>query len=235
MGYLYTQGAARIVAEPCEYKHRFGGEPIHCIENRSDTEFVLHSLYILDTTDLAVPRVLPGRKWLPLYYPMFNDGAEIAYQVVADDSIVVHRVYGDLFTDLWEDYQWPSNRLPEHRIGVRPLSYDDQKTLVYGFTAAEHLNDDSISKGDKEYLRRCGYPFTQVGGIQRMMQSVPEQTCANVECKNCDYSNQHTVFAVVWNDPVPGFKLWGEYGGYTQIIFQMCPICQTIQVCSRCD
>jgi hypothetical protein len=233
MGYFITEKAARVVPGRSKYRHRFGGHPMHRVVGRPEQRFTLHCLYLLNTDDPGLPRVLQQRQWLPLYYPLFNNGCDFAYEVVGDEEIVVHRV-----SDRGQkDFPYPGfpKQVPERSVRVAPLSYDEQKTLVFAFTAQDQLNQEAISRSDQAFLKRHGYPFTQVGGIQFMMQGVPRNECPNPGCKYADCSNMHEVFAVVWNRPVPDFMLWGELGDFVQIIYQVCPCCSTIYTRNRCD
>lgn len=234
MGHFITGKAVRVVPGASKYGHRFGGRPLHRMIGRKHRTLNVHCLYVLNTDDPALPSLLKRRRWLPLYYPLFNDACDFAYKVVSDTEIAVHLLTGATAFDDCPYDGYPAE-LPEHSVRLESLSYSTQKTLVFAFTAFDNLNDDALSTADRQFIKRSGYPFTQIGGIQRMIQGVPEQRCPNKECKYAEYSNMHDVFAVVWNNPVPGFKVWGEYSDYSQLIFQLCPKCSTIYVCNRCD
>lgn len=233
MGYFTTGKVVRVTAGTSKYHHRFGGRPLHRVVGRSKHRFTLHCLYLLNTDDPSLPRVLPKGRWLPLYYPLFNNACEFAYEVLDDDRIAIHRISDRVQKDF--PYKGYPEELPARPVRLKPLSYEEQKTLVYAFTARDCLNEDAISSADRKLLNRCGYPFTQVGGIQQMTQGVPEQRCPNPRCEYASYSNMHKLFAVVWNKPIPSFLIWGEYGDCSQIVFQVCPKCSTIHVCNRCD
>lgn len=230
MGNFYTAKAALISPHAGDYPHRFGGQVLHKALGQAAKHLHLHCLYLFATDDPALPDLLPNCKWLPLYYPMFNDACDFAYQVLSDEEIVVHEVSNSESDDF--PYEGFPRLLPEHAVSARSLTYDEQKTLVYSFVARDHLAERAISEVDKEFLKKTEYPFTQLGGIQYMTQGVPQQRCPNQKCECSKYSNMHKVFGVVWNNPVPGFQLWGD--DYSQIIFQICPECSTICVCNRC-
>lgn len=233
MAHFTTDKAVRVTPGSGKYKHRFGGLPLHRVRGPTKRLIALHCLYLFDTSDPALPRILRNRSWLPLYYPMMNNACDFAYRVVSDDEIVVHLISDGPHEDF--PYEGFPEELPEQRVRLERLSYDDQKTLVYAFTARDCLSEEAISMRDRRFLKDSGYPFTQVGGIQYMMQGVPELRCPNSKCKYAEYSNMHEVFAVVWNNPIPGFKLWGEYGDFSQIVYQVCPKCSTVFACNRCD
>lgn len=232
MSYFHASSTVKIASGVGEHGHRFGGTPQHTIRGAHADETNVHCLYLLDCDDPALPGVLKGRRWLPLYYPLFNNACDFAYQIHSDTEIEIHLVSDDQDYDFpYEDYP---KTLPENPVHVQPLSYEQGKTLVYYFNAEFELTRDAVSDADKEFVRGLGYPFTQIGGIQYMMQGRPERKCPNPNCEYSDFSNMHTIFGVVWNNPVPDFKIWGEYGDYNQLIFQICPKCPTIWVCNRC-
>ena len=60
-----------------EQKHHFGGKPIHKIKNWSLKNLNLHCLYLFDLNDPAMPKLLNGCRWLPLYYPLFENCPKI--------------------------------------------------------------------------------------------------------------------------------------------------------------
>lgn len=230
MGYFYTKKSTVIEPSPGPYKHRFGGVPSHRFTGDDATDLNVHCLYELDTSDSALPNLLRGHPTLPLYYPLFNDACDFSYQVVSPSEVKIHLVSNDVQPDF--PYEGFPPVLPEHSVNARALSYSEQKTLVYAFTAASELNENAISAKDKQFLKSIGYPCTQIGGIHRMAQGVPSNRCANPDCK--DEFPTHYVIAVVWNTPIPDFYLWGEYSASSQIIFQICSKCRTIHACNRC-
>jgi len=233
MGYFHIEKAALVAPQRGQYPHRFGGPIRHRLVGDGSDSLNVHCLYLFATADPAIPNVLPEREFLPLYYPLFNNACDFAYQVVSDEEVRIHLVSDVAYDDF--PYEEFPDILSEHPVSARQLTYDEQKTLVYAFTARDCLNNKAISESDRKFLTKNGYPFTQLGGIQYMTQGVPEQKCPNPDCEYADFSNMHDVFAVVWNNPIPGFQIWGEYGDYSQIIFQICPKCPTIHVCNRCD
>jgi len=98
--------------------------------------------------------------------------------------------------------------------------------------------NESLNEVDRQFLADSGYPFTQLGGIHRMWQSIPAVSCPNQKCENHRYTQSLEVFAVVWNHPVPGMDLWDapptDDGEEIQTIFEMCPPCESTYVCNRC-
>jgi hypothetical protein len=233
MSYFHVGPTVKIASGAGEYQHRFGGQPQHTIRGVHADATHVHCLYLLDCHDPDLPSVIRGRRWLPLYYPLFNNACDFAYQIHSDTEIEIHLVSDGPENDFpCEDY--PAS-LPEHAVHIQPLTYEQEKTLVYYFNAEFELSSDCVSSADKEFVRALGYPFTQIGGIQYMTQGRPERECPNPKCEYHKFSNMHTIFGVVWNNPVPDFQIWGEYGDFSQLIFQICPKCPTIWVCNRCD
>ena len=72
-----------------------------------------------------------------------------------------------------------------------------------------------------------------------MWQGVPDVPCPNTKCKYHKFNCFMDVFAVVWNRPVPNVYLWDDDPDTrddleVQVIYQICPECQSIYVCNRC-
>lgn len=232
MSYFHGGPTVKIDFGAGDYAHRFGGKPQHQIRGNNRKLTTLHCLYLLDCADPGLPSIVAGQRWLPLYYPLFNNACEFAYELLSDDEIKIH-----LVSEPPEEH-FPYDAypvvLPQRDVHLRTLSYEEEKTLVYYFNAEFANLGKAISVDDLKFVRDLGYPFTQLGGIQYMTQGKPEQRCPNPKCEYNDFSNMHTIFGVVWNNPVPGFQIWGEYGDYSQLIYQICPKCHTIYVCNRC-
>ncbi|WP_028581973.1 hypothetical protein [Desulfogranum japonicum] len=210
--------------------HRFGGKPIHSVTNQAMKKCHLHCLYIFDLQDLKMPQLLDNSRWLPLYYPLYNNACDFSYQVLSEHEIFIHHL-GDSSTDENFPYDNYPPILPERQIATEPLTYDQQKTLIFSFLAEEY---GVVSDSDTQIVQNLQYPFTQIGGIQEMVQGFPEDIlCPNKKCTYREYSNME-VFAVVWNRPISDFCIWGDTMDDCQLIFQICPMCKTIHVCNRC-
>lgn len=205
MSSFFVCSTTKIEAGVSEYGHRFGGKPLHSIRGVQALDINVHCLYLLDCSDPALPTIVQGHRWLPLYYPLFNNACDFAYQIHSDHEIEIHLVSEGPEKDFpYEDYP---TQLPEHPVYVKPISYDQEKTLVYFFNAEFESSKGALSNTDLEFVSGLGYPFTQIGGIQYMTQGRPERSCPNPNCEYHDFSNMHTVFGVVWNNPVPGFQV----------------------------
>lgn len=232
MGYFLNERAAIVAPLAGSFPHRFGGKPIHKFTGKPAKSLHVHCLYILSTSDPALPRVLTDVQWLPLYYPLFNNACDFAYKVISDDEVHIFLADDEVYPDF--PYEGYPLVLPEHPVSSRALEYEEQKTLVYAFNAIDSGHREALSVADRALLQEIEYPCTQLGGIQQMTQGVMEQECPNPDCTYAAWSNHHEIFAVVWNNPVPGFQMWGEHMDDSQIIFQICPKCETICVCNRC-
>lgn len=221
------------------FHHRFGGPPAHRgVKPRGNSQ-PLHLLYTFDTRDRLVPVRLPRVRYLPLYYCFPYNGGAVGYRVVSDKEIkILYLETKQVETDFpYEDYPI---EFPETPVSLTPISYEEHKTLVYYLTCEDYnLQKKYFSEGDRTFLKQSGYPFTQLGGIQRLWQDVPEIPCPNRKCKYHKFACFMQVFAVVWNQPVTNVYLWDddpESRDYceVQVIFQICPLCHSIYASNQC-
>lgn len=218
------------------FRHRFGGTPTHRgIKPRGSSQ-PLHLLYSFDTKDPLFPVRVRGVRHLPLYYCFPYNAGALGYRVVSDDEIKIlymetKRVEPDF------PYENFPNEFPEKPVSLVPISYEEHKTLVYYLAWEDYrLDKKDLSEPDKTFIKESGYPFTQLGGIQRMWQDVPQAPCPDKTCENHRYNFFLEVFAVVWNQPIPNLYLWTKKRDEweVQIIYQICPKCRAIYVCNRC-
>jgi hypothetical protein len=219
------------------FQHRFGGSSAHRgVVPRGNSQ-PLHLLYTFDTTDPSFPIHLPKARFLPLYYCFPYNGGGVGYRIVSDEEIEIlsmetNRVERDF---PYENYP---DTFPETPISLAPISYEEHKTLVYYLYCQDnYLEEECLSDKDRQFIEQSGYPFTQLGGIQRMWQDIPDVFCPNKQCDNHKSRDSMDVFAVVWNQPVQGIYLWdddAEYESNTQLIFQICSLCHSIHACNRC-
>lgn len=229
---------ARVVSNvPSSFHHSFGGTPAYRgIKPRGNSR-PLHLLYTFDTKDPLVPVRVPRVRYLPLFYCFPYNAGAVGYQVVSNSEIkILYMETKQVEPDFpYENYP---NEFPETPVSLTPISYEDHKTLVYYLTLEDYnLQRKHLSEDDRAFLKQIGYPFTQLGGIQRMWQDVPDVPCPNRKCEYHKYNCFMQVFAVVWNNPVPNVYLWDddpESAWEVQTIFQMCPLCRSIYVCNRC-
>lgn len=237
MSGFVMKSIARVVPNvACSFQHRFGGRPAHRgIKPRGSSQ-PLHLLYTFDTKDPLVPVRVPGSRYLPLYYCFPYNAGAVGYRVVSDEEIkILYMETKHVQPDFpYENYP---NEFPETPVSLTPISYDEHKTLVYYLTCEDYNLHEYFSKEDRAFLKQTDYPFTQLGGIQRMWQDIPEAACPNKQCAYHKHNCFMQVFAVVWNQPVPKVYLWDDdpkSRWEIQTIFQICPLCNSIYVCNRC-
>jgi hypothetical protein len=133
---------------------------------------------------------------------------------------------------------------PERRVCLTPISYEQHKTLVFYLEGGKKaLSDDDR----KLVMDEFHHPFTQIGGIHRMWQGIPNVPCPNPACENSKHDCFMEVFAVVWNQPHKEVYLWEKPPAIkyqwqketddfcdAQVIFQICLTCFSIHACNRC-
>ncbi len=141
-------------------------------------------------------------------------------------------------------YENYPSAFPERQVRLAPIAYEQHKSLVFYLEAGE----EALSDEDRKLIfEEYNYPFTQLGGIHRMWQDIPDAACPYASCPNSEYSSRMDVFAVIWNQPHKGVFLWekpetkrysweveGEDHCDIQVIFQVCPKCFAIHACNRC-
>jgi len=228
---------ARVVPNVVgSFHHRFGGTPAHRgIKPRGNSQ-ALHLLYTFDTRDPLVPVRVRGARYLPLYYCFPYNAGAVGYRVISDEEIkILYMETKHVQPDFpYENYP---NEFPETPVSLTAITYEEHKTLVYYLTCEDYNLRKYLSKEDRAFLKQTGYPFTQLGGIQRMWQDIPEAPCPNKQCEYYKHNCFMEVFAVVWNHPVPRVSLWDDdpkSRWEVQTIFQICPLCNSIYACNRC-
>lgn len=233
MGFLNPDNMCRIAEGKSEYSHRFGGSAAHKFDASRFPDLLLHCIYMLDTKDPLMPEIVPNCSMLPLYYGMLNDGFEMAYQVVNDSEILIHEADGYLDLDLFEERDWPCpyEVIPEERVKVVSLNAEERRAVQYFVECSEDSTLAAPTADDQKLLNSINYPFTQIGGEHVLEQGQPTGLCANPQCNSMNVD----VFAVVWNKPTSNFCLWGKWGTYVQIVYELCGDCHTIHVCNRCS
>ncbi len=228
-------GMARVVVgESSNFRHRFGGMPTYngIVPPRNSQP--LHLLYTFDTNDPLFPVSIPGIRYLPLFYCFPYNAGDLGYRMISEDQIEILHL-----TPKRTEPNFPYPNYPDHfsetSVKLVPITYEEHKTLVHYLTYEQHFLKSFLSETDRNFIKENAYPFTQLGGIQRMWQGIPEINCPNKRCENHKLGVSQEVFAVVWNQPVPDVFLWSEDSDdEIQIIFQICTNCQAISVCNRC-
>ena len=238
-GFVMTSVARVVPGATSSFHHRFGGSPLHRGIVPNGNSQPLHLLYTFDTTDPLFPVRLPHARYLPLFYCFPYNAGDVGYRVISDDEIEILHMQNE-YVERDFPYENYPNEFPETPVSLVPISYEEHKTLVYHLACEDYFVEDEFkSASDRTFLKQSGYPFTQLGGIQRMWQDVPTVPCPNKWCENHEFDCFMEVFAVVWNQPVPGVYLWDndpEFRDDTEIqtIFQICSLCHSIYACNRC-
>jgi hypothetical protein len=216
------------------FRHVFGGKPNHKGITPKGCSLPLHLLYTFDTADPAFPLQIPGIRSLPLYYCFPYNAGACGYRVKSDTEIEVLYMETKSVEQDFPYTNYPSV-FPERPVRLVPISYDHHKSLVFYF---ETDDKNALSDADKHLIfQEYQYPFTQLGGIHRMSQGVPNVACPNPSCEYKDYRGAMDVFAVVWNQPHSGVFLWDDETADdcdVQVIFQICRKCYSIHACNRC-
>lgn len=223
---------ARVVPNQISaFQHLFGGSPTHRGIVPHGNIQPLHLLYTFDTDDPLFPIHIPGIRYLPLYYCFPYNAGAMSYRVVSDDEIQI------LFMEtnhVEHDFPYENypNEFPAVPVSLVPISNEENGILTRSVLTDDWFDIESLPKSDRQFLRQSCYPFTQIGGEQRMWQGVPDAYTYN---QRWHHKELMDVFAVIWNNPVPNVHLWDdEPNDDTQIIFQFCPKCHSIYVCNRC-
>jgi hypothetical protein len=215
------------------FHHVFGGPGKHLGVTPQGCTQPLHLVYTFDTTDPAFPFQIPGIRYLPLYYSFPYNAGACGYQVKSETQIEVLYMETKVVAPKFPYDNYPSE-FPKRDVRILQLSYEQYKTLVYFLEA----DDAPLSEEDHKLIEDdFHYPFTQLGGVHRMWQGIPDVPCPNKSCVNSRTDNEMEVFAVVWNEPHKGVFLWekDDNGGCDiQTIFQVCPKCYSIHACNRC-
>ncbi|HTB84539.1 MAG TPA: hypothetical protein VK742_12865 [Candidatus Sulfotelmatobacter sp.] len=242
-GFILNKVARVVEGTDEQFRHIFGGPRLHSGTTPLGCDAPLHLLYVFDTEDPAFPLKVPGIRYLPLYYSFPYNAGACGYRLVSETEIeVLYMETKEVERDFpYENY--PSE-FPEREVRLLPISNGQHKTLVFYLEAGEEaLSDDDR----KLILDEFQYPFTQLGGIHRMWQDVPEVRCPNPACGNSKFTCFMEVFAVIWNQPHKGVFLWekphkAEHSWQkdyedtcdVEVIFQICPKCHSIHACNRC-
>jgi len=234
----FAQANRLVAGKRSKFDHRFGGQSRHSGLRFRKSKVHLHLLYDLDLNDPLIPIKLPNATRLPLYCPFVHDGAEMDYQIISDERIRILRLSN---TKVVADHPYENypESFPSMPVSIEPISYDLHKTLAFAAKAEEDgISLWDLSDKDQALLKRLDWPFSfaQLGGLHWMIQGYPSSLCPDPRCRlHKQGEGTMIVFAVIWNTPAPGISLWGEYGNYVQIIYEVCPECMSIKACNQCD
>ena len=231
--FILTKVARVVEGTDKKFRHVFGGASKYKGTTPKGCKLPLQLVYTFDTSDPAFPLQIPGIRDLPLYYSFQYNAGACGYRVKSETEIEVLYMETKKVERDFPYAGYPSE-FPERQVRLLPISYDEHKTLVFYLEAGR----DALSDSDRNLISRdFRYPFTQLGGIHRMWQGIPDVACPNSACEYSKYRGCFMdVFAVVWNQPHTGVFLWdgGDDTDDVQVIFQVCPKCHSIHACNRC-
>jgi hypothetical protein len=238
-GFLLTKVARVVEGADRNFRHVFGGPSKHKGVTPKGCDLPLHLVYSFDTADPAFPLQIPGIRYLPLYYSFPYNAGACGYRVKSETEIeVLYMETRKAETDF--PYANYPSVFPERQVYLSPISYDQHKTLVYWLQVDNGALGRELALSDcdrKLIFDEFRYPFTQLGGIHRMWQGIPDAVCPDPSCVNHKHGSFMDVLAVVWNQPHPGVFLWDfddQPRDDVQVIFQICPKCHAVHACNRC-
>lgn len=173
---FHTKRIAKLrTGRPGKYQHFFGGPPRHRGATPKGRRHPVHLIYDLDLNDPKLGLQFPGITRLPLYNAIQYNCCEMIYRVADDETIEILSLSNRKWLPDHPYKDYPPE-FPQAPVVAEQISYDDYKTLVFGFSTSNHpfVNMWSdLSDQDRQRARELQYPFTQVGGTQFMWQGVP--------------------------------------------------------------
>lgn len=256
--YTFLFGDYRIAAATSgrsKYGHTFGGPHDRKGTSREDCNGILiHLLHRLDLTDPAIPIAIPGVRWLPFYYCFDFRANDLGYHLISDEELVAFFPKND--PNVSKEESWPSWRddepypreFPKSPIQIATYDYD-ATDLEDAYLWAGVFGIGKLSKRDQVAAKKrvaelmddlgLGAPETEEDYKEALpspfMQGKPDSPCLNPTCSNRKKRGQLTPIALMPAEPVTGVHTFGQWGGGVQLIFQMCPKCNTIRVSNQCD
>lgn len=217
--------------------------------SREDCNGILiHLLHRIDLTDPVVPLSIPGVRWLPLYYCFDFRANEIGYRLKSDEELVTFFPVDD--RNVSAEESWPDDNFPlefpRSSIQVQPENYDPtrlndayQWAGVFGIGMLSKRDQAAAKKRVAKLMDSLGMdaPETESELEEALSspftQGKPRSPCLNPQCPNHHVRGQLTPIALMPAEPVKGVHTFGEWGGGVQLVFQMCPKCQTIRVSNQ--
>lgn len=207
----FIRGSACIPVEGVgRHKHSFGGTLSRPVIPPG-CSVPCHLLYTIDTEDPMFPVRIDGVRYLPLIYCQQYNAAAISYRVEGESIIV------DWIESLDWDKDFPyenyPSEFPRRDIVLRPVDLE----FLRKEEEADVDTDTNVSR---------------FGEWHWLCQGVPDVKCRNPQCG----TGRMDVFGVVYNEPVPGVRLWDPDEDWSDVetIYQICSACASIQVCNRC-
>ncbi len=233
------------------YGHTFGGRHDRKGTSREACDGILiHLLHRLDLNDPAIPIVIPGVRWLPLYYCFDFRANDLGYRLVSEESLVTFFPRDD--PNVTRDEEWPAAdyppEFPRSSIEVAPYPYDPTK-LDDAYAWAGVFGIGRLSKTDQTAAKERAAQEAELLGLDApetdedyrdalsrpFVQGKPDVVCLNPSCPNHTQTGQLSTIALVPAEPVKGVHTFGRWGSGVQLIFQLCGRCYTIRVSNQSD
>lgn len=233
------------------YGHTFGGPHDRKGTSREECDGIwIHLLHRLNLEDPAIPIVIPGVRWLPLYYCFDFRANDLGYRLLSEESLTTF--FPDDDPDVTNREEWPDegypSEFPSSPIKIEAHDYDPAN-LEDAYAWAGIFGIDKLSRADRSAVKKRvseemdSYGFTppetekefQEALSRPFMQSKPNRRCLNPGCPNRKRKGQLSTIALLPAEPVKGVYTFGRWGGGVQLIVQMCRKCHTIRVSNQCD
>lgn len=223
---LPSRGCRLRAGVESAYGHRFGGPVRHEFMGPGSEGLCVHLLYSLDLHDPRLELKLPGVQHLPLYYPFRHHASGLAYRVRTERTIQIITPPDEGVHRFWPYWDYPEH-FPELPVELVPITYEEQKTLVFA-----SVLPGALSEADQLLTDGYSQSFPQVEGWFNLMQDEPGGACPNPSCLETHLK----VFVAVPDEPVPGLRLWTrEQVECVVVLFQVCTRCGTVVASHETD
>ena len=116
---------------------------------------LIHLLHRFDLRDPAIPIVIPGVRWLPLYYCFDFCANQLAYRLISDDAPITFFPADD--PNVTEHESWPGEDFPLEfpKSTIKITEYDYDPTDLEGAYAwAGIFGIGKLSKANRAVLKR---------------------------------------------------------------------------------
>ncbi len=226
--------------------HKWGGATTYTGLQPNPDHPPFHLLFRLNLNDPQIPVELkPSLSWLPLLCGIRYGACDLGYQVISDTEVKVLTVS----EDPWDDFPYKNypDKLPVEDVTVYQYAYDsanaDDVLFYGGIFGFDHLTPLQLSSVEKaviakglydpevddedvhEFIRDVGFPY---------LQGSPDDVCPDPQCENHQRIASLRTFAIFSEADDRLQALWGQGGEDLQIIYQICPLCQTIRTTNEC-
>jgi hypothetical protein len=207
-------------------------------------------LHRLDLSDPAIPIVIPGVRWLPLYYCFDFRANDLGYRLLSEESLVTF--FPDDDPNVASEESWPDDNypleFPKSSIEVARYPYDPTKlddayawAGVFGIDRLSEADQKAAKKRVAEEMEGLGFypPESEEEHREALSwpfaQGKPVGECLNPGCPNHTKNGQLSTIALLPAEPVEGVHTFGWCGVAVQLVFQLCERCYTIRVTNQSD